>query len=140
MTKISEMTDAGTLDGTEEVPVLKGGANKKTKLRGYKVYTALLAQSGTDAPVATVLENTLGGVITYTYSATGAYNINVTNNAFTANKVACMVGDTFNSVGTAVNFLTPYTTSQIQMQVYDLDGNDTDDQLVQTLLEIRVYP
>lgn len=26
----------------------------------YKVYTALLTQSGTDAPVATVLENTLG--------------------------------------------------------------------------------
>ena len=27
--------------------------------RPYKVYTALLTQSGTDAPVATVLENTL---------------------------------------------------------------------------------
>ena len=28
--------------------------------RPYKVYTALLTQSSTDAPVATVLENTLG--------------------------------------------------------------------------------
>jgi hypothetical protein len=31
---------------------------------GVKVYRALLAQTGTNAPVATVLENTLGGAIT----------------------------------------------------------------------------
>lgn len=30
-------------------------------LAGVKVYQALLTQSGTDAPVATVLENSLGG-------------------------------------------------------------------------------
>ena len=33
--------------------------------RPYKVYTALLTQSGTNAPVATVLENTLGGEIVW---------------------------------------------------------------------------
>lgn len=33
--------------------------------RNYKVYTALLSQTGTNAPVATVLENTLGGVIVW---------------------------------------------------------------------------
>ena len=41
----------------------------------YKVYTALLSQTGTSAPVPTVLENTLGE-ITWAYSNTGNYNIN----------------------------------------------------------------
>ena len=40
----------------------------------YKVYTALLTQSGTNAPVATVLENTLGE-ITFSYENQGIYNI-----------------------------------------------------------------
>lgn len=38
----------------------------------YKVYTALLTQSGTDAPVAIVLENTIGNIV-WTYGTTGEY-------------------------------------------------------------------
>ena len=45
-----------------------------TNIRPYKVYTALLTQSGTDAPVATVLENTLG-VITLQRNELGDYSI-----------------------------------------------------------------
>jgi hypothetical protein len=43
----------------------------------YKVYTALLTQTGTNAPVATVLENTTDLNITYTYSLVGKYIINL---------------------------------------------------------------
>ena len=32
---------------------------------GYKVYRALLSQTGTNAPTAIVLENTLGGIVTF---------------------------------------------------------------------------
>ncbi len=39
----------------------------------YLVYTALLTQSGTDAPVATVLENTLGVTVTWSYGNVGSY-------------------------------------------------------------------
>ena len=45
--------------------------------RPYKVYTALLTQSGTNAPVATVLENTTGLNITYGYSLVGKYSISL---------------------------------------------------------------
>ncbi len=38
-----------------------------------KVYVALLTQSGTDAPVATVLKNTLGGTIVWTRDSAGIY-------------------------------------------------------------------
>ena len=40
---------------------------------GPKVYRALLTQTGTDAPVATVLENTLGGEVVWTRGLTGIY-------------------------------------------------------------------
>jgi hypothetical protein len=39
----------------------------------YKVYTALLTQTGTDAPVATVLENTLGEEIIWVRNDVGDY-------------------------------------------------------------------
>ena len=40
---------------------------------GYTVYTALLTQTGTNAPVATVLQNTTGGTIAWSYSNVGIY-------------------------------------------------------------------
>lgn len=40
---------------------------------GVKIYRALLTQTGTDAPVATVLENTLGGTLVWTRSQAGNY-------------------------------------------------------------------
>ena len=52
----------------------------------YKVYTALLSQTGTNPPVATVLENTLDADITYQYSAPGSYAIVTPNNTFIPNK------------------------------------------------------
>lgn len=43
----------------------------------YKVYTALLTQTGTNAPVATVLENTLDTEVIWEYIATGNYRSNI---------------------------------------------------------------
>jgi hypothetical protein len=56
----------------------------------YKVYTALLSQSGTNAPVATVLENTLGGTVVWAYSSTGSYSATLAG-AFPANKLFFIV-------------------------------------------------
>lgn len=56
----------------------------------YKVYTALLTQSGTNDPVATVLENTLGGTVVWTYGSTGLYQATLTG-AFPANKLFFIV-------------------------------------------------
>lgn len=41
----------------------------------YKVYTALLTQSGTDAPVATVLHNTLGSDVILERGGLGSYYV-----------------------------------------------------------------
>ncbi len=47
--------DTSKVATTYDLMSAAGGAS-------YDVYTALLTQTGTDAPVATVLENTLGAV------------------------------------------------------------------------------
>ncbi len=43
-----------------------------------KIYRALLTQTGTSAPVATVLENSLGGNITFAYTSVGEYTATAT--------------------------------------------------------------
>ncbi|MFH1852545.1 MAG: hypothetical protein ABIA75_09385 [Candidatus Neomarinimicrobiota bacterium] len=58
-----------TVESGGEIEVQDGGQIDD----GVKVYRALLTQTGTDAPVATVLENSLGGVLVWTRSSTGVY-------------------------------------------------------------------
>ena len=41
----------------------------------YKSYTAIISQGNTNAPVANVLENNLGGTLTWTYNSVGAYSV-----------------------------------------------------------------
>jgi hypothetical protein len=65
----------------------------------YKVYTALLTQVGINAPVATVLENTIGN-ITWTYQSTGSYTGNLIS-AFPLNKTYFSVNNRFSDDGGA---------------------------------------
>ena len=62
-------------------------------VRPYKVYSALITQSGTDNPTAIVLENTLGVVPVWTYDIVGYCNCTATG-IFTENKTAIIIGDT----------------------------------------------
>ena len=57
---------------------------------GVKVYRALLNQTGTDAPVATVLENTIGAIV-WTRQGLGDYRGTLAG-AFPASKVFARVG------------------------------------------------
>lgn len=53
---------------------------------GYTVYTALLTQTGTNAPVATILKNNTGATFTWARTGGGTYTITASGNAFTNNK------------------------------------------------------
>lgn len=67
--------------------VIGGTATNPTVGLPYKVYTALLFQSGANSPTATILENTLGEVPTFgAYGLAGSYTINTIGAVFTANK------------------------------------------------------
>lgn len=143
--KISELTAAATLDGTELVEVVQSGANVQTTTQeiadlgggggaSYLKYVALLSQSGTDAPVATVLENTLGGTVVWGYASVGNYTATLSN-AFTDNKTAVLLSGNGGLLGSSIN-----STSQITIQSYN-SGGDAEDEYIQTAtVEIRVYP
>lgn len=55
--------------------------------RPYKVYTALVSQSETNDPIATVLENTLGGTVVWTRQDIGYYRANLTGAFVDSQKV-----------------------------------------------------
>lgn len=109
----------------------------------YAVYTALLTQSGTDAPVATVLENTLGGAVAWSRYGAGVYRITKTG-AFLAGKVSMSDGVIpFPGAGSAL----PYTIRRvdddnIELTLYDPSVTPwaDDNVLSNFLFEIRVYP
>ena len=53
---------------------------------GYKAYAAIISQSGTNAPTATVLKNNTGHTYTWARTGSGTYTITASGNAFTNNK------------------------------------------------------
>lgn len=82
--------------------------------RPYKVYTALLAQSGTSAPVATVLENTLGGTIVWTRSTPGVYTGTLVG-AFVTNKTFINAKTLFDDSGVPIKINVNFTTDAITL-------------------------
>lgn len=101
-TKISGMSAAGAITGAEQLELVQGGVSVRSTVNGIKngavkVYRALLSQSGTDAPVATALENTLGGVPVWTRDDLGDYRATLTG-AFPIGKCLSFAsGDWWNS-------------------------------------------
>ena len=109
-------------------------------IRPYKVYTALLTQSGTNAPVATVLENTLGEV-TYSYTAVGKYSI-TSNGLFLTNKTVVFFGDIVNNANglSLVATIQGEDVNPNRLPFYtNIDGANTNFALLKTPIEIRVY-
>jgi hypothetical protein len=104
----------------------------------YKVYTALLTQSGINAPVPTVLENTLGFDPVIIYGVEGIYEIKV--NAPILIKLYFSI--TNNRSGVQSVFKTSWSSSGggygIAVHCYD-DGVLSNNLLSYTPIEIRVY-
>lgn len=107
--------------------------NVSSNLSTYKVYTALLSQSGTDAPVATVLQNTIGNIV-WSYWGVGLY-YGTLSNAFPIDKTVIFITSTSNLLTEAANNENGEPSDQIFIRTF---GNDSS--LYLTSIEIRVYP
>ena len=102
----------------------------------YKVYTALLSQSGTDAPTAVVLENTLGDIVwsrseegVYVGTLTGAFKEGKTFQALTAG----------NANG-STSFFYRQDIDTMLLETYAISGDSASDTFLnRTSIEIRVY-
>ena len=110
----------------------------------YLVYTALLTQTGTDAPVATVLENTLGGTVVWSRDASGIY-VATLSGAFTANKTT-PISQREQQLADNVDDTPKWLTGlRLTDNTYGLNTGNSDIGLSDSVLngafiEIRVYP
>lgn len=102
----------------------------------YKKYVALISQTGTSAPTATVLENTLGGTIVWTRTAAGAYTGTLTG-AFTNNKTFLLMG-TIPYLNNPAYILDRSSDNTVYIQA-SVNNIQSDNLLSNTSIEIRVY-
>ena len=127
------------IDSEDATPATK---NKRVKVKNAalcKKYVALLTQVGTGAPVATVLENTIGNIV-WARSATGLYTGTLTG-AFTVNKTYTVI---YNNDFSAINV----NNLKVNLVVASADGLNlytvfagalADGRLSNNPIEIRVY-
>lgn len=103
------------------------------------VYKALLTQSGTSAPTAAVLENSLGGTLVWTYDAVGQYTGTLAG-VFTADKTFLMINNQAVADNRGIN-LVRVNADTIQINIARITtGVTSDDVLSNTAIEILIYP
>lgn len=105
----------------------------------YKVYVALLTQTGTSAPTAVVLENTLGGTVVWTRASEGSYAGTLLS-TFTDNKTLCFVSGIQTSADAFVLAAARTSDDIVNIVTRDDAGAFTDMETDQPVsIEIRVY-
>jgi hypothetical protein len=100
----------------------------------YKIYNAILTQSGNSAPVATVLQNTLGGTVVWTRYSEGLY-LGTLTGAFTPNKTLVQATNSTNNVNKVGNT----TANYIELSMFDTDLQVYADSFAKLSIEIKVY-
>jgi hypothetical protein len=113
----------------------------------YKEYVATVTQSGTAAPVPTVLHNTLGGTLVWTRSATGTYLATLTGAFPTASKVVILTSFTSSDLAPAGSIaLTSAvrdTANRLKFITATMDNagaRTVADSALSISLIVRVYP
>lgn len=107
----------------------------------YKVYRALVSQTGGGNPTAIVLENTLGGSVVWTTAGVGSYIATATG-LLTTNKTSVIVGQQAYDNFPALPMLFRSTVSANAIIFICRDANDSwnysEDGFGNTSIEIRV--
>lgn len=106
---------------------------------GYSTYVARVTQSGTNAPVATVISNDTGLTFTWTRQGTGSYRVSPSS-AFVVNKTWIqMTGGDLSSGTTSVSIKDISTTVASAVNINLINGNVADN-ITAAFVEIRIYP
>jgi hypothetical protein len=126
-----DFTNVGAPSNALDVLFVATGTTPAVWTNGSELFT------NGGAPVATVLENTIGN-IWFIYSGVGGYNI-YSSSLFTVNKTTTITSQTgYNTAG--IILIYPATIPDfITIETYDFTLIGSDDILGYTTLEIRVY-
>lgn len=103
----------------------------------YKSYVAVLTQTGTNAPTASVKINEIG-TITYAYQGAGEYYIN-SSALFTNNKTVIFVGPGRFTTGVAILGSTIGSNSIVVVYSRNTSNVGTNGLISEVPIEIRVY-
>lgn len=136
---------------SETVRALVGGSYEDVGGGGggaasYLVYSALLTQTGTDAPTATILENTLGGVPVWTRNTAGVYTATLAG-VFTVDKTFISSATVYRgaeATGT-VSPVANVNANEVVIRTHEIIASFGSQELADAVLnktpvEIRVYP
>ena len=104
---------------------------------GYQIYRANLTQTGTDAPIATVISNTLGTDIVWTRDGEGAY-FGTLSGKFLEGKTFILHNTPSANNRTICVFRGD--DNYIEINTYDNAGLLADDLLAVESIQIIVYP
>jgi len=100
---------------------------------GYTVYTALLTQTGNNAPSATILKNNTNATLTWSRVGSGDYNVTASSNLFTNNKTLVFV-----NAGSHSNTHNVYW-ERVSDTVVKIKTHNTDEDLTNASFEVRIY-
>lgn len=138
-----------TFTGDPKAPTPTAGDNDtslattafvQSATRPYKSYAIRLTQTGTSAPTVSVLENSLGGTVVWTYNSVGAY-IGTLVGAFPAAKTTFFLSKNEGTSPTAGDFsLAVNAGDTIQLSTRNTSNVLADGMASNTVIEIRVYP
>ena len=104
----------------------------------YLVLSLSISQSGTSAPTAVELENTLNESYSFSYDGVGAYFINFVNPIFQPGTYAIFGNDYYEPVAGLGIVIIPGGLSAVTIRTFS-DGASQNNILNNTFLEIRVY-
>ena len=107
------------------------------KVSAPKVYVALITQTGTSAPVATIIQNTLSGTPVWSRTRVGLYKLTLASE-FTANKTTVLMNNAVPDTA-----LTAYSNGVDTVSVSTKTASTNllkDGALVKATIRIEVYP
>lgn len=147
--QLPDDTDAALFLNDDEKLVLKNDAGVIETIATVeglaaaepKVYLALLTQSGTEAPEATVLKNTLGGTVVWSFNDVGRY-IGTLASAFTFEKTSIFIANPDkNAAGsTGISSVSISSVNTITVLTFDSYFIANNSLLFGTPISIEVYP
>lgn len=120
----------------------KSSKDKARKgVRPFKVYTALLTQTSSNAPVATVLQNTLSGAIVWTRTNTGVYAGTLASEFVEGKTVVILLNPAALANGSAHRVLFTWVSANaVGIATYSDEYSSAADAVLEnTPIEIRVY-
>jgi hypothetical protein len=128
-------------NATFNFPSVGGTLALTSDIPGYKVYTAVISQTGTNPPtVDYVLNNTLGFNPTFQYDATGSYIINNGVSGWTNNKTVVFLNPGFPNISYIFGW-SRIDAADIYLYTTNSTNNAfTNSCLNRASIEIRIYP